>query len=113
MVDRGGNTSGAGGQAGPLTSCAGGATNPGDDGMNGTNSQGGVGGVGGDVPPPGAYGGAGGAPNSSGANGAAGSVVISFPADAPASIPTLSEWAMLLMASLMTMLGIHKMRRGK
>lgn len=107
----GGNTSGAGGQGAALTSCAGGTTNPGGDGMSGTNSQGGVGGFGGDAPPPGAYGGAGGAPNSGGANGAVGSVVLSFPVAEPASIPTLGEWAVLLMAGLMALFGIHKMRR--
>jgi hypothetical protein len=31
----------------------------------------------------------------------------------PASIPTLSEWAMLFMASLMAMFGIRRMRRNK
>lgn len=35
------------------------------------------------------------------------------PIAAPAAIPTLSEWAMIFMASLMAMFGIRKMRRSK
>ena len=33
-------------------------------------------------------------------------------AAAPAAIPTLSEWAMILMASLMGIFGIRRMRRS-
>lgn len=35
------------------------------------------------------------------------------PTPTPAAIPTLSEWAMIFMASLMAMFGIRRMRRSK
>lgn len=109
----GGVTSGAGGLAGAVTTCPSGVSKPGDDGSIGTASLGGVGGVGGDSPLPGAFGGAGGAPNSTGQNGANGAVLITLSVAAPAPIPSLSEWAMIFMASLMAMFGIRRMRRSK
>lgn len=39
--------------------------------------------------------------------------VVNFTSAAPAAIPTLSEWAMIFMASLMAMFGIRRMRRNK
>ncbi len=95
---------------------------------------GGTGGIGASGSTPG-NGGAGGAANGSsscvaGANGNAGfvgafgvlpagtgaggyvSLTVSTPV-APAAIPTLGEWAMIFMASLMAMFGIRRMRRSK
>jgi hypothetical protein len=52
--------------------------------------------------------------STAGASGAggSGSVVLTFSAT-PAAIPTLGEWAMIFMASLMAMFGIRRMRRSK
>jgi hypothetical protein len=35
------------------------------------------------------------------------------PAPAPAAVPTLSEWAMIFMASVMALFGIRRMRRSQ
>jgi hypothetical protein len=47
--------------------------------------------------------------------GTGGSALMSFtpkgPSPAPTAVPTLGEWAMILMASLMAMFGIRRMRR--
>ncbi len=52
---------------------------------------------------------------SSGMSGGNGSVsfTLSAPVTPPAPIPTLGEWAMIFMASLMAMFGIRRMRRSK
>jgi hypothetical protein len=52
--------------------------------------------------------------STAGASGAggSGSVVLTFSAT-PAAIPTLGEWGMIFMASLMAMFGIRRMRRSK
>jgi len=52
---------------------------------------------------------------SNGTSGANGSVsfTLSTPVAPPAPIPTLGEWAMIFMASLMAMFGIRRMRRSK
>jgi hypothetical protein len=41
------------------------------------------------------------------------SICSGTPPAAPAAIPTLGEWAMIFMASLMAMFGIRRMRRNK
>jgi hypothetical protein len=41
------------------------------------------------------------------------SITLIIQAPTPASIPTLGEWAMIFMASLMAMFGIRRMRRSK
>lgn len=46
-------------------------------------------------------------------SGSATNVVVSDTPPAPAAIPTLGEWAMIFMASLMAMFGIRRMRRSK
>jgi hypothetical protein len=51
------------------------------------------------------------APAGAGATGFV-SLTVTTPV-APAAIPTLSEWAMIFMASLMAMFGIRRMRRNK
>ena len=49
----------------------------------------------------------------SGANADSYVVKIGISPPTPAAIPTLSEWAMIFMASLMAMFGIRRMRRSK
>jgi hypothetical protein len=54
-----------------------------------------------------------GAPSSANSGSAAfASLTFSAPV-APAAIPTLGEWAMIFLASLMAMFGIRRMRRSK
>lgn len=48
-----------------------------------------------------------------GAIATASNVTLTKSVAAPAAIPTLSEWAMIFMASLMAMFGIRRMRRSK
>jgi hypothetical protein len=96
--------------------CPGGLDPTGADGAPGILLVGGSGGSGGNLPAPGAAGGDGGDASQPGEAGLNGSVVLTFtaaPAPAPAAVPTLSEWAMILMASVMAMFGIRRMRRSK
>ena len=107
----GGAVHGPGGAGGSAT-CTGGTITAGQYGAVGTALAGGEGGAGGDSPPPGAAGGDGGLATASGSSGLGGSVVLTF-ASASASVatvPTLSEWAMIFLASLMGMLAIRRMR---
>ncbi len=100
---------GPGGVGGSAT-CTGGTSTAGQNGAMGTALTGGAGGAGGDSPPPGAAGGDGGLATVSGSSGLGGSVVLTFASASVATVPTLSEWAMIFLASLMGMLAIRRMR---
>ena len=108
------NASGSNGGFGSLSSVQYGGTtysaNGGVGGGAGTSGGNGQNGAGGQANANNCVGGV----STAGASGVggSGSVVLTF-STTPAAIPTLGEWAMIFMASLMAMFGIRRMRHSK